>query len=136
MKARNLLFTILGLAIYPFAFTYGQQIKWEALNTEWTLNSAGYPAEDRTLDLLYYKLIGYKLIFEPNHMFKMHLPGGMLLEGTYEIDKSNYNITFFIPKENKKITYTISEFNEKHLVLIAPENSYWAFHLDLTSDKH
>jgi hypothetical protein len=131
----NIKFVLILILIFVYHFLKAQQIKWEEINKEWFLNSAGYPAEDRTLDMLYYKLNGYKLMLSTDNTFKMYFPLDTVMEGTYKIDKSNYTITF-LTKDNRKMTYTISQFNNKHLVLIAPESTHWAFHLDLTSDKH
>lgn len=130
-----IIFSVLGVLLFTAPSKSQVIVKWSELNKNWVINSGGYPADEPTLDTLYYKLVDFKLSLAADSTYKMSFKKDSIETGRYSIDKKKKEITFMEAKKGEKKTYTVAELTPDILLLIISEKLSWAHYISLTSNQ-
>ncbi len=109
-------------------------VKWDELNKDWTMNSAGYPAEEPELDSLYYKLQDFKLLLKIDSSYTMIFSKDSIETGNFGVNKRKKEL-ILTNSVGKKLAYSVAELTPDILTLIIGEKYTWAYYLSLTSHK-
>jgi hypothetical protein len=110
-------------------------VKWDELNKEWFINSAGYPADEPTLDTLYYKLHDFKLLLKGDGTYKMVFSKDSFETGKFEADKKKRELILTADKTGRILAYSVAELTPDILTLTIGAKYSWAYYLSLTSHQ-
>ena len=109
-------------------------VKWDELSKDWSMNSAGYPAEEPALDSLYYRLHDFQLLLKADSTYTMAFSKDSVETGKFEVNRKKKEL-IFTPGKGKKLAYSVAELTPDILTLIIGEKYTWAYYLSLTSHK-
>jgi hypothetical protein len=109
-------------------------VKWDELNKDWTMNSAGYPAEEPALDSLYYRLQNFELLLKADSSYTMSFSKDSIETGNFGVNKKKKEL-ILTNSAGKKLAYSVAELTPDILTLIIGEKYTWAYYLSLTSHK-
>jgi hypothetical protein len=133
------MYKYITIVILAFFLSIGAKaqviVKWSELNKEWFINSAGYPADEPTLDSLYYKLHDFKLMLKPDSTYKMVFSKTLEETGKFSTDKKKRELILTSDKTGKKLAYSVAELTPDILTLTIGEKYSWAYYLNLTSHQ-
>lgn len=110
-------------------------VKWDELNRDWFINSGGYPADEPSLDSLYYKLHDFRLTLKADGTYKMEFSKTKSESGKFETDKKKRELILTEDKTGKKLAYSVAELTPDILTLTIGEKYTWAYYLSLTSHQ-
>ena len=110
-------------------------VKWDDLNKDWFMNSAGYPAEEPGLDSLYFRLHDFSLILKADSSYIMTFSKDSTEAGKYKIDKRKRELILTPNGKGKELAYSVAELTPDILTLIIGEKYTWAYYLSLTSHR-
>ena len=110
-------------------------VKWDELNREWFINSAGYPSDEPVLDTLYYKLHDFKLLLKTDGTYKMVFSKDSLETGKFEADKKKRELILTADGTGRKLAYSVAELTPDILTLTIGAKYSWAYYLSLTSHQ-
>lgn len=128
--------TITIVAFFLSLSTQAQIIvKWDELNKDWSMNSAGYPAEEPELDSLYYRLHDFRLMLKADSSYSMTFSKDSVETGKYRIDKRKKELILKPDGEGRVLAYSVAELTPNILTLIIGEKYTWAYYLSLTSHQ-
>ena len=126
------------ITVLVFFITLGVEaqviVKWDELPKNWSMNSAGYPAEEPALDSLYYRLHDFQVNIKADSSYTMIFSKDSVEAGKYHVDKKKKEL-IFVPEKGKKLAYSVAELTPDILTLIIGEKHTWAYYLSLTSHK-
>jgi hypothetical protein len=128
--------TITIVAFFVCLSTQAQiVVKWDELNKDWFMNSAGYPAEEPGLDSLYYRLHDFKLMLKADSSYSMSFSKDSMETGKYRIDRKKKELILTPTGKGKELAYSVAELTPDILTLIIGEKYTWAYYLSLTSHQ-
>ncbi len=110
-------------------------VKWDELNKSWSTNSAAYPADEPTLDSLYYRLHDFKLVLNADSSYTMTFSKDAVEKGKYRIDKRKRELILTANGTGKVLAYSVAELTPDILTLTIGEKYTWAYYLSLTSHQ-
>ncbi|HSZ25733.1 MAG TPA: hypothetical protein VK766_08455 [Cytophagaceae bacterium] len=107
-------------------------VKWDEISKEWFINSAGYPAEEPSLDSLYFRLHDFKLSLNADGSYQMIFSKDSVETGKYESDKKKRELILTADKSGKKLAYSVAELTPHILTLTIGKKYSWAYYISLT----
>lgn len=110
-------------------------VKWDELNKDWYINSGAYPADEPTLDSLYYRLHDFKLLLKADGTYKMFFTKDKFETGKFETDKQKRELRLKDDKTGTVLVYSVAELTPDVLTLTIGEKYTWAYYLSLTSHQ-
>jgi hypothetical protein len=132
-------YIIIVFMVLAFLFTTKVQaqliVKWDELNKEWFINSAGYPSDEPTLDTLYYKLHDFKLLLKTDGTYKMVFSKDSSETGKFEADKKKRELILMADGTGRKLAYSVAELTPDILTLTIGAKYSWVYYLSLTSHQ-
>lgn len=110
-------------------------VKWDELVKKWSMNSAGYPADEPSLDSLYFRLHDFKLDLAADSSYTVFFSKDSSETGKFEVNKRKKELIFKPNGSGKVLAYSVAELTPDVLTLLIGEKYTWAFYLSLTAHE-